>query len=382
MRSERPVKRARRGGRCIIAGATMSNGITRLATRCLVAGICLSLAGGTAIAQQTQTSWTITVDCQSGQSINEALAQTSPFLTIEVRGQCVEDVVVRRDGVTLRGIDPQRDGIRSPGGPDSAEATLLIRGARRVTVANLRISGGRREGLRVLDSTDDVTISNCNFESNGVWGASVTDSTVAFVDSEFSGNGALIDTIGGGLIAARGSDVACSNCVSALNPQSGANLGAVAFSGSTLRLLDSRIEGDTAALAQSYARLLIENTELVGVTWAFQANAYGTARLTGGTISGPMLAKSFSSIELIGATQVLNQLQNFVTESSKLIADRLETNQLSTTLGGLTLVADFSTGRLVNGTAVEELMCALGGDIVCDASTLKGPVSGCGSCSP
>ena len=52
-------------------------------------------------------------------------------------------------------------------------------------------------------------------------------------------------------------------------------------------------------------------------------NAYGSARVTGGTLSGPMLGKSFSTIELIGATQVLNPLQNFVTESSKLIADRL-----------------------------------------------------------
>ncbi len=343
----------------------------------------LFVLGAPLAAQSTQTSWTITVDCQAGQSINQALAQTAPILTIDVRGECQEDVLIRRDGVVLRGSDPLRDGIRSPALVDGPEATLTIRGARRITVANLRVSGGRREGLRVTDSNDAITVSNSRFESNGVWGASITDSSVAFVDSYFTGN-ALDrgDSIGGGLIAARGSDVACSNCDSTANPETGTNLGGVAFSGSTLRLIDSRIEGDTAVLAQSYARVLLDNSELTGVTWSLQANQYGSARVTGGTLSGPMLGKTYSTLELLGVTQVLNQFQNFVTESSKLIADRQAGNQQSSTLTGLTLVADYSTGRLVNGTVIEELICGLGGDLVCDPTTLKGSSTGCASCAP
>ncbi len=331
-------------------------------------------------AQQAPTSWTITIDCASGQSINEALAQTAPLLTVEVRGECVENVVVRRDGVTLRGADPQRDGIRSPGSLLD-EAVVLIRDASRVTLANLRISGGVRDGLRVLNSTEGIVVENSRFEGNAIWGAALSDSTVAFVESSFTGNaGEVGESIGGGLIAARGSDAACTRCVIELNSQSGLNLGAVAFSGSTLRLIESRVAGDTAVLAQSYARALIESTEMIGATWAFQANSYGTVEVSGGTLSGPFLAKSYSTIELLGATQVLNQLQNFVTESSKLVADRLAANQLETTLAGLTLVADYSTGRLANGTAVEELACALGGDVTCDATVLKPSVLGCPSC--
>lgn len=338
---------------------------------------------GVAGAQVPVTTWTITVDCQAGQRIGEALQQTAQLLTIEVRGQCVEDVVIRRDNVILRGADPLRDGIRSPGIAGGAEATVTVRDAQRVTLANLRISGGARDGLRVIDSNDDITVSNCSFESNGVWGASSSDSTVAFVDSIFQGNGSQVeDGIGGGLIAARGSDVACSNCVSELNTGSGENLGAVAFSGSTLRLLDSRIEGDTAVLVQSYSRGLVANTEMTGGTWALQANTYGTARVTAGVLSGPLLAKSYSTIELVGATQTLNQLQNFITESSKLVADRLESNQLGTTLTGLTLVTDYSTGRFFNSTVVEELVCGLGGDITCDRTTQSGLVTGCASCVP
>ncbi len=339
-----------------------------------------ALGAAPAAAQPAPTTWTITVDCLSGQSINEALQTTAPLVTVEVRGECLENVVVRRDGVTLRGADPQRDGIRSPGSLLD-EAVVLIRDARRVTLANLRISGGVRDGLRVLDSTEEIVVSNSRFEGNAVWGASVTDSTVAFVESSFTGNaGQVGDAIGGGLIAARGSDVACTSCLIELNSESGVNLGAVAFTGSTLRLIDSRVEGETALLAQSYARALVESTELAGSAWALQANTYGTVRVQGGTLSGPLLAKSYSTVELLGATQVLNQLQNFVTESSKLIADRLTSNQLETTLAGLTLVADFSTGRLTNGTAVEELACALGGDVFCDGTEVKGSVLGCASC--
>jgi hypothetical protein len=129
-------------------------------------------------APTSQTSWTITVDCAAGQSINAALAQAAPRLTIEVRGECRENVLVRRDDVTIRGGDPQRDGIHSPGATDAEESTLLIRDARRIAIENLRISGGLRDGLRVMNSHDGIVIVNSRLESNGVWGASIADSTV------------------------------------------------------------------------------------------------------------------------------------------------------------------------------------------------------------
>ena len=349
-----------------------------LSLKLLAAAALLALP---ADGQETPTVWTITVDCSAGQSINSALEQSAQLLTVEVRGVCVEDVEIRRDDVVLRGFDAGRDGIRSPASVDGSEAALTIRHARRVRIANLRISGGTRDGLQVIDSTDDIIVSSVRFESNGVWGASVSDSTVAFIDTSFLGNGVrVVDAIGGGLIAARGSEVACSECLIELNPESGANFGAVSFTGSTLRLADSRVEGQTAVLAQSYSRAVVESTELEGSTWAFQANSYGTVQVRGGTLSGPFLAKSYSTVELLGATQVLNQLQNFVTESSKLVADRLASNELETTLAGLTLVADFSTGRVVNGTAAEELVCALGGELFCDGSEIKGRAQGCAAC--
>jgi hypothetical protein len=154
----------------------------------------------------------------------------------------------------------------------------------------------------------------------------------------------------------------------------------VSFAGSTVRIAGSRISGDTAVLAQSYARALIDTSELTGATWSFQANQYGTVRAVEATLLGPFLGKGFSTLELRGVSQLLNQLQNFVTESSSLIADRAVTSQAETTLAGLTLVADYSTGRLVNGTAVEELLCGLGGDVFCDGTVLRPGDTGCGSC--
>ena len=335
-----------------------------------------------ASAQDLQTSWTIAVDCASGQRINEALQQAAPFLTIDVRGLCQEQVVVLRDNVTLRGADPSRDGILAPPGAGE-DSALLIRSARNVTIDGLRISGGRREGLRVTDSTDSIVISNSLLEGNEIWGASIDDSTVTFQSTVFTNNAVLAaDGIGGGLIVARGSDVACIACSIELNPATGTQLGAVAFSGSTLRIDSSRVEGATAVLAQSHARALVTGSELTGASWAFQANAYGTVRVRDGQFSGPFLGTGTSTVELIGATQILNQLQNFVTDSSTLVVEPSPTAQVGSALSGLTLIADFSTGRLAASTVAEELVCALGGDVICEGSALRQIASGCGACRP
>lgn len=342
--------------------------------------VSLSLAAAPVAAQAPPTSWTITVDCQAGQRINDALEQAAPELVVEVRGECVENVVIRRDRVTLRGLDPARDGIRSAGTDDPHESSVLIRGARRVTIANLRISGAARDGLRVLDSQDDIRVLNSSLESNGVWGASIVDSTVAISETSFLGNGFLAgDRIGGGLIAARGSNVSCTGCVIESNPQEGVNLGAVAFTGSLLKLVGGAVGGETALLAQSHAAAEADGTELTGATWAFQANSYGEVRLLGSPFAGPFLGMTYSTIELLGATQLLNPTQNFVSESSTLVVDRLDAERTAA-LNGFTLVTDFSTGRVVNGSFAGELVCGLGGEVYCDGTELKTAVLGCGLC--
>lgn len=334
---------------------------------------------GPAGAQDQQTVWTIAVDCTAGQSINQALAQAAPVLTIDVRGLCEEEVVIRRDNVTLRGTDPSRDGIRSIS--ETGRSAVTIRSARQVQIENLRLAGGLRDGLHVSDSTDSIRVTNCLFEGNDIWGASISDSSVEFVDTVFTGNAAFAGgAIGGGLIAARGSNVLCTNCVIEINPEPGANLGAVAFSGSTLRLEQSRVSGDTAALAQDHSRVIVEATELTGATWAFQANSYGTVRINEGEFFGPFLSMTYSTIELFAATQSFNPLQNFLTDSSKLISEPLLTSGVGTTLTGLTLMADYSTGRLTAGTVIEELTCRLGGDILCEGTQPRSVADGCSSC--
>ena len=330
---------------------------------------------------EPRTTWTIAVDCDAGQSVSEALAQTAPVLTVQITGLCQEAVEIRRDNVRLMGSDPRRDGIGVPPGSES-ESALTLRSAANISIEGLRLADATRQGLRVLDSTERIEVRNVLLEGNGLWGVAIEDSSLTLSDTIITGNGALaVEVLGGGLIAARNSEVLCRRCSIEQNPAAGVNLGAVAFSGSTLRLEDSRVEASTALLSQSHARAVAERTELSGAVWAFQANIYGTVRISDAPFSGPFLATGYSTVELLGATQVLNTLQNFVADSSTLIAERLPESQADTALSGLTLVADNSTGRLDAGSAIEELVCGLGGDVSCFANSLLVNARGCDSCS-
>lgn len=83
----------------------------------------------------------IDVQCGSGQSINNALAEHHGWLgplIIYVHGACQGAVLIDRDDVTLQGITGQ-DSIESTA---SSETTVSVRGAQRVNINDLTIKGG------------------------------------------------------------------------------------------------------------------------------------------------------------------------------------------------------------------------------------------------
>ena len=90
----------------------------------------MALMPVTAAAQKP--SGNITVDCDAGQSIQAAINKANPSvpLTLVVSGTCVENVLIRRNDVT---IDGNNDGAVS-GAVEVSEGS-------RVTIQNLCISG-------------------------------------------------------------------------------------------------------------------------------------------------------------------------------------------------------------------------------------------------
>ena len=119
----------------------------------------------------------------------------------------------------------------------------------------------------------------------------------------------------------RGSSVGCIDCRIEANPVAGAGFGALAYSGSAVTLKRSVVEGGTAIMAQLHSSASAIDSDLIGSVWAFQANSYGDLFLRGGSYAGAFLATTHSTVQLFGATQILNTSQNFVAEDSTLLAD-------------------------------------------------------------
>jgi hypothetical protein len=120
------------------------------------------------------TGGTASVDCNSGGSINQALATGAK--TIVVRGTCNETVTVDRDDVTLQ-ADPAGGEIH---GPDANSTAVTVRG-HRVTIDGLTVSGGRN-GVVGLGSSN-LTIRNCTVQATGRSGIAYLNNAGGTVDT-------------------------------------------------------------------------------------------------------------------------------------------------------------------------------------------------------
>lgn len=155
-------------------------------------GTCLLLCSWVTITVKGQATKTVKVDCTKGKSINTALNanQHVDQLTIEIDGICYENVHVENaENVTLIGDDPDEDGINGVSTDPSAVVgtTITIRRSTRVTLENLKITGGANNGIGVSYS-NAIRVENCIVEDNAVHGLSIGRSSIVRVfNSEITG---------------------------------------------------------------------------------------------------------------------------------------------------------------------------------------------------
>ncbi|MGZ8779690.1 MAG: right-handed parallel beta-helix repeat-containing protein [Thermoanaerobaculia bacterium] len=128
-------------------------------------------------------SKTITVDCTKGQSVNEALADRTPSLTITLSGVCTEDVLITRDDVTIEGTGAI---VGAAGGAPDA---VTIRGASRVTLRGLTIQSNEGRGVRSEGS--QVTLESMHLDG------SFRDGLLAVSGSEILFSSGTADDNGG-----------------------------------------------------------------------------------------------------------------------------------------------------------------------------------------
>ncbi len=271
---------------------------------------------------------TVRVDCFEGESINRVLRYYwwIDELTIELNGICDEDVLVKRDNVTLRGINldgygEPTDGIRAVSTdedkPPNFGATLFIRDALNVTVENLILTGAVLHGLRVVDSGNPgptpILVKNCRLENNASRGLSLGRAGVFIEDTEIARNGV-------GAAVMNNSDFNCERC---------SIEGTLSGGGSELALIGSTLKG------------------------RFQV--------------------FWSRIDLTDTDQTENPTFNAVFHDSQ-----LNIREGSTILGQTRFTA-FSTGVFFFDTHTGDLMCSTGGDVVCPGATING-TSNCSQC--
>jgi hypothetical protein len=169
----------------------------------------------------------ISVDCTNpGASINAALAQQAERLTISITGTCTESVYIGRDDVMLQGVGTNPT-ITAPAG---VERAITIRGAQRVRLQGLTLTGG---GAFTLEASNGASFTAyqlkiSNPTGDGLWlysgvaaymqeseiagcqghGANVGESSLVLVDSQVIDNGRPGLFVQGSVLTLWGTNVA------------------------------------------------------------------------------------------------------------------------------------------------------------------------------
>ncbi len=328
------------------------------------------LAGGA--AAQGPGLKTFTVDCAAGDSINQVLARNAGALIVNVVGLCVEDVVIQRDRVTLRGADPAADGIQAATLTDRFGAALLIRRARYVRVENLTLSGARRAGLRIEDSRREIEIVNCRIENNQEFGIVMAAASAVGTDLVVTGNGFV------GVGISEAALLQCDNCTIADNPGPGQGTGLMSVLASQLRLNGGLVSARLPVWVRSSAFGILTDTTVVGRI-ALRADQSGDITFNRGTVDGSLSLSGDSQITLLSAQQISNPTGfNTATGGSLLTVGTLG-GWAPATVVGTTYFEEFSHGVFRRGTSVGALTCVSGADAQCEGSVARA-ASSCSSC--
>lgn len=226
------------------------------------------------------------VDCGAGESIGDALQDTTPIapVTITVQGMCNEAVTIERDDVTIQGADP----VPSHG----VEGSITVSGASRINLTNLVVQGVPGDGTIGVWAlkNSSVMITNLLVSDHDSTGILVSQNSVAVitesdVTNPAGGFNALAVNDGG---HARVSDSSLLSNNGAVN--NGAAVG-------LFRSAHVRFEGDNEITN------VVDSTD-VNRALAIQMIGTSSVRIQNGNnvIDGNLLATASTNIDLRGAT--------------------------------------------------------------------------------
>lgn len=129
---------------------------------------------------------TVTVDCDAGETLADALETRADELTIEFTGTCAEELVITRDRLTIRGLDASATVTDDPA-TTGFNPSFLLQGAD-VVFQDFTIDGSENRGIRVQGSSE-TRVENLTVQNNGGTGLTIEESSSAHVtDSTFNDN--------------------------------------------------------------------------------------------------------------------------------------------------------------------------------------------------
>lgn len=348
-----------------------------------------ALSAGFALAEGK----VVEVDCSKGQSINAELEKnTGSDLIIQIKGICIEDVVVRRDRVTLRGTDPSTDGISaatSDPAVDEFGIALHVQGAGRFRAENLKLTGGSLAGFMATNANQrpQIEVVNCRMEGNGQIGAFLVNSRVLFTDSAFTGNGpADLSRRGAGLVSSEASLAICDGCMIKDNPVAGEGTALAVQLQSSASISASQLSGFNGVNATSNSQVSLDETSIQASNISLNANHSTTISMFGSTLEGPFGASNKSNLELFGVVQAplaegdfnLAQHDSYI-RLRGLAEDPGDPPALSQI--GPIFFFGFSNGHFRSST-IAELTCQDESEASCPGSVTITGASTCGACPP
>ncbi len=252
--------------------------VALIISRCVMAlFLCLTATVTTGLAQSATpqpAQPVVEVDCDAGDSLADALAEYSGDTTFNIRGTCLEQLVITHNGVTIDG-----GGSAVLDGAGFEGPVVHVIGARNVAIRDITVQNGE-QGI-LVERLSTVTLEDIVSRRNSSHGVEVIQSHVVATDLRSHDNDRV------GLIVNRNSEVRLTDSTLEANGISGLVLFSCAIGRleGTNIIRDNGAEGVTLGLGGMIfsigAELTIENNGAAG----FFLQQGGSAQFLGGTIT-------------------------------------------------------------------------------------------------
>jgi hypothetical protein len=330
------------------------------------------------------------VNCQKGESVNKALAKQTgaAALVVEISGTCHENVVVTRDRVTLRGTDPDADGIQAVSNVEQFDAAVWVRDAQFVTIENLKLAGGFTGLTATGANLPFLRMLNCRVEDNVQFGIQLEVTLLTAEDTTIGPNTRF--NVG----AFAGSRFECRGCDITTPPTSTTRDSLFIATGSQLLLFDSTLTGGSINVGNSSVSVVDSSLAAFPTPGSASvlANGSSTVNLTRTQVEGPMRFGQGSTAQLFGVTQTPGSspgpTPNLVDDSAYVKIGNafaavpapgpppIASNVLGFNLSNFANVSLLQTSQVTGN-----INCSLGANAVCPISANISGTANCGLCT-